>query len=73
MWKLDQLTLSLVKRLRKAHNARPEALEDATVLCHLDGRPLAASYASKRFKYYVRLAKLPEGIRFHSLRHTCSS
>ena len=65
--------LALVKRLRKTHNARPGALDNATVLCHTDGRPLAASYASKRFKFYVRLAKLPEGIRFHSLRHTCAS
>ena len=27
-------------------------------------------YLSKRFLYYVRLAKLPEGLSFHSLRHT---
>ena len=25
---------------------------------------------SKRFLHYVRLAKLPEGLSFHSLRHT---
>ncbi|MFQ5570006.1 MAG: tyrosine-type recombinase/integrase [Rhodothermales bacterium] len=27
-------------------------------------------YVSKRFLHYVRLAKLPEGLSFHSLRHT---
>lgn len=37
------------------------------------GGPLDPSYASKRFKYYVRASSLPESIRFHSLRHTCAS
>ncbi len=31
------------------------------------------NHVSRRFKYYVRLAKLPERTRFHSLRHTCAS
>ena len=43
------------------------------VLTGTGGGKLNQSYASKRFKYYVRLAKLPENIRFHSLRHTCAS
>ena len=38
MWKLDQLTLSLVKRLHKAYDARLNALDNATVLCPVDGR-----------------------------------
>lgn len=31
---------------------------------------LNSTYVSKRFLRYVRLAKLPEGISFHTLRHT---
>lgn len=31
---------------------------------------LNGEYVSKRFLHYVRLAKLPEGLSFHSLRHT---
>ena len=46
---------------------------DGPVLTYANGRPLVPSYASKRFKKYVRLARLPEHIRFHSLRHTCAS
>ncbi len=46
---------------------------DGPVVTYGDGRPIVAKYASKRFKRYVRLAKLPEQIRFHSLRHTCAS
>jgi len=47
--------------------------ENGYVLKGKNGSRLNASYASKRFKYYVRLAKLPDEIRFHSLRHTCAS
>lgn len=43
------------------------------VLRGAKGGQVNKQYASKRFKYYVREAKLPEGIRFHSLRHTCAS
>lgn len=35
-----------------------------------DGRGLNADYLSKRFLHYRQMAKLPEGISFHSLRHT---
>lgn len=34
---------------------------------------LSPSYISKRFKYYIRRADLPESITFHSLRHTHAS
>lgn len=37
------------------------------------GGRLNGNHVSRRFKYYVRLAKLPERTRFHSLRHTCAS
>ena len=45
----------------------------AFVLSGADGGPLNGSYASKRFRKYRRLAKLPEEISFHSLRHTFAS
>jgi site-specific recombinase XerD len=34
---------------------------------------LNPEYVSKRFLYYARMAKLAEGIHFHSLRHTYAS
>lgn len=43
------------------------------VLRGAEGGQVNKQYASKRFKHYVREAKLPERIRFHSLRHTCAS
>lgn len=43
------------------------------VLRGAKGGKLNAEYASKRFKHYVRVAKLPEHTCFHSLRHTCAS
>jgi len=46
---------------------------DGPVLTGVGGGRLNPNYVSRRFKYYVRLAKLPEHIRFHSLRHTCAS
>ena len=46
---------------------------DGYVLRGVGGGQLNSNFASHRFKHYVRLAKLPENIRFHSLRHTCAS
>ncbi len=46
---------------------------DGYVFTGATGGRLDGSVASKAFKRYVRLAKLPESIRFHSLRHTCAS
>lgn len=37
------------------------------------GGKLNGDYVGKQFKRYVRLAKLPEDVNFHSLRHTCAS
>ena len=37
------------------------------------GRSILTSSHVASSIYYVRLAKLPERIRFHSLRHTCAS
>jgi len=56
-------------RLRKRWNGDPED----PVFKGLNGKRLSGEYASKRFKYYVRLAELPSRIHFHSLRHTCAS
>lgn len=58
--------------LQRRHSERADEL-DGPVLTYGDGRAIVPGYASKRFKKYVRLAKLPENIRFHSLRHTCAS
>ena len=38
-----------------------------------DREKLNEEYVSKRFLYYRRLARLPEGITFHNLRHTYAS
>ncbi len=37
------------------------------------GGKLNGDYVSKQFKRYVRLARLPEDVSFHCLRHTCAS
>lgn len=58
--------------LQRLSAARTDEL-DGPVLTGKRGRRLNPEYVSRRFKYYVRLAKLPENIRFHSLRHTCAS
>ena len=43
------------------------------ILRNRSGGQLSAGYMSKKFKTYVRLAKLPEEISFHNLRDTCTS
>jgi site-specific recombinase XerD len=37
------------------------------------GHKITVRYASRKFKAYVRIARLPEEIHFHSLRHTGAS
>ncbi len=37
------------------------------------GRKIAEYWLSHRFKFYIRKAGLPEGLHFHSLRHTFAS
>ena len=58
--------------LRRLDAERTDDL-DGLVFTGVGGGPLNPNLVSRRFKYYVRLAKLPEHIRFHSLRHTCAS
>jgi site-specific recombinase XerD len=43
------------------------------VFTYPSGRPLVASYVSKRFKKFSLLAGLPERVHFHTLRHTAAS
>ena len=46
---------------------------DSVILLGADGGPINAQYLTKRFRHYRRLARLDEGLRFHSLRHTFAS
>ena len=43
------------------------------VFAKADGRRFEADFVSHKFKKYVRRARLPESIHFHSLRHTFGS
>ena len=57
------------------HNDKRDSEADSHVFKGLSRRKgtkekLNDDYLSKRFLYYVRLAKLPDGLSFHSLRHT---
>lgn len=38
-----------------------------------EGSKLNDLYVSKKFRKYRRLAKLPESLSFHNLRHSCAS
>jgi integrase len=48
---------------------------DEAVFTDRDGDPIKPDRATKRFKFFVRKAKLPQRqrLRFHSLRHTAGS
>ena len=43
------------------------------VLRGVRGGRLNGNHVSRRFKTYARLARVPEEIHFHSLRHTTAS
>ena len=60
-----------VLRRRRASRLTEDPRE--TVFVGPGGGPLAPGVVSRRFRHYRRLAKLPEEIHFHSLRHTCAS
>ncbi len=47
--------------------------ETGPVIRMPSGNRANGDYVSKRFKHYVRLARLSEEVKFHSLRHTCAS
>lgn len=60
--------------LREMYAGRTEDI-DGTVFTDVDGKPLKPDRVTKRFKFYVRKAKLKdrERISFHNLRHTTGS
>lgn len=55
--------------LRRLHDQRSTEGDDY-VFTGTGGNHFNATYVSKRFKKYTRLARLPETLSFHSLRHT---
>ncbi|MEO1074970.1 MAG: site-specific integrase [Bacteroidota bacterium] len=65
--------LAVLERLAAQRDASGEGDRRDFVLVMPSGKPLRPNYVSRRFKHYARLAKLPESIRFHSLRHTTAS
>ena len=72
---LSEEASGILRRLHTQREAETEGHSGPTgyVLRGYHGGQLNAEYASKQFKKYVRLAKLPESISFHNLRHTCAS
>ena len=72
---LSEEATDILRRLHTQREAEAEGHSGPTgyVLRGYHGGQLNAEYASKQFKKYVRLAKLPESISFHNLRHTCAS
>lgn len=62
--------LEVVKRLNEQR--RNEDERDFVFLMPKE-TPMKPGYLTKRFKFYVRLAKLSEQFHFHSLRHTTAS
>ena len=63
----------VLQRLHVEAGATQDGEPTGYVLRNRSGGQLDAQYVTKRFKYYVRRAKLPDEIHFHSLRHTCAS
>ena len=64
--------LETVGRLKVEREERGEHL-DGPLLPGPKGNGIHAGRTSRRFKFFVRKARLPEGIHFHSLRHSCGS
>lgn len=60
--------------LRRTHSEREPAPGDM-VFVDRRGRAIRPDRATKRFKFFVRKADLPdsEALHFHSLRHTCGT
>jgi len=65
----------LVGRARKiVERLRADGAADGDLVFNgATGGPMGEDYLSKRFRYYRREAGIPEGISFHSLRHTFAS
>lgn len=66
------LAQSALTLLTQRYLQRSPSMNDLVILTRA-GNPIRVTYASSRFKHYVRLAKLADHIHFHSLRHTCAS
>lgn len=71
----DRIPLLPVARKILKHKAKERTTEDPDehVFKGVYGDPLNGHYVSERFRYYRRQAGLPEGLSFHSLRHTTAS
>jgi integrase len=65
----------LVGRARKVvERLRADgAVDGELVFRGATGGPMGENYLSQRFRFYRRQAGIPEGISFHSLRHTFAS
>jgi integrase len=59
--------------LRRKANQRSSSDPDDHVFTGANSGSLRPGYLSHRFRHYRKLADLPDGISFHSLRHTCAS
>lgn len=64
--------LETVQRLRVEREALGEHL-DGPLLPGPKGSGIHAKRTSRRFKFFVRKAKLSDDLHFHSLRHSCGS
>lgn len=63
--------IQVLERLNGRRSNEDETTFVFTGVTDPSGRAgLDSTYVSKRFKHFVRLAKLPERISFHSLRHS---
>lgn len=63
----------VLETLYGARTAAERADDTLTVFRGPRGGALDPGHLSRTFRRYRRLAKLPEGIHFHSLRHTAAS
>jgi integrase len=60
--------------IRRRHREREDDL-DGPVFTDRDGQPIRPNRVTRRFKFFVRKAKLKDrdDLKFHSLRHTCGA
>ncbi|WP_412068855.1 tyrosine-type recombinase/integrase [Rubrivirga sp. IMCC43871] len=64
--------LDAIRRLHAEREARGDVL-DGPLFPGPRGNGIGPNRTSRRFKHFVRLAKLDDRLRFHSLRHSCGS
>lgn len=65
---LVELSYEILNTRRRHSQSSEFVFESPRGTGQVDGE-----WISKMFRYYRRLAKLPDSIHFHSLRHTCAS